>query len=177
MGEVKAYVDSCLAQGYLIAARFHEAIESGEHALASFESLGNLWWAGRTISHLSPAAIALGRWEKSLSYCRRAIEHGTTLNDTRLKVIGMWRMGVTYIQQGDPERGIQYCDEALALRPLPYDTATAKGARGYGEIRAGRVAAGIADLVEAVAWLGNSRLRYPVWRFSVFLVEGHLRRN
>jgi class 3 adenylate cyclase/tetratricopeptide (TPR) repeat protein len=173
--EIKANVESCLAQGYLIAGRFREAIESGERALASFESLGNLWWAGRTITHLSPAAIALGEWDTSLHYCRRAIEHGTTLNDVRLKVIGLWRMGVTYIQQGDPERGIQYCNEALALEPLPYDAATAKGARGYGEIKAGRIDAGIADLSEAVAWLESSRLRYPRWRFSVLLAEGHLR--
>lgn len=173
--EIKAYVESCLAQGYLIAGRFREAIESGERALASFESLGNLWWAGRTITHLSPAAIALGEWDTSLNYCRRAIEHGSTLNDVRLKVIGLWRMGVTYIQQGDPERGIGYCNEALALGPLPYDAATAKGARGYGEIKAGRIDAGIADLSEAVAWLESSRLRYPRWRFSVLLAEGHLR--
>jgi len=177
LDEIKAYVESCLAQGYLIAARFREAIESGERALASFESLGNLWWAGRTISHLSPAAIARGEWDRSLSYCRRAIGHGTTLNDVRLKVIGLWRMGATYIQQGDPERGIEHCNKALALGPLPYDAATAKGARGYGEIRAGRVDAGIADLREAVAWLESSRLRYPRWRFGVLLAEGHLCRG
>jgi tetratricopeptide (TPR) repeat protein len=175
--EIKAYVESCLAQGYLIAGRFHEAIASGERALASFESWGNLWWAGRTISHLSPAAIALGEWDKSLSYCRRAIEHGTTLNDVRLRVIGLWRMGVTHIQQGDPERGVQTCNEALALGPLPYDAATAKGARGYGEIKAGRIDAGITDLIEAVEWLESSGLRYPRWRFSVFLAEGHLSRG
>jgi tetratricopeptide (TPR) repeat protein len=90
-------VNSCLAQAYLIAGRLREAIDAGERALARFESLGNLWWAVRTISHLSPAANALGEWHRSLSYCRRAIEHGTTLNDRRLKVIGLWRVGVTYI--------------------------------------------------------------------------------
>ena len=175
--EVTAYVESCLAQGYLIAGQLCEAIESGERALGSFESLGNLWWAVRTISHLSPAAIALGEWDRSLGYCRRAIEHGTTLNNVRLKVIGLWRMGVTYIQQGDSERGVQYCNEALALGPLPYDAATAKASRGYGEIKAGRIDAGIADLSEAVAWLESSRLWYPRWRFSCLLAEGHLRRG
>ena len=57
-------------------------------------------WFERSLD-LSPAAIALGEWDRSLSYCRRAIELGTILNDVRLKVIGLWRMGVTYIQQGD----------------------------------------------------------------------------
>ena len=125
--------------------------------------------------HLSPAALALGEWDRSLKYCRRAIEHGTTLNDVRQRVIGLWRLGLTYSYQGDPERGAQYCSEALALGPLPYDAATAKGAHGYAEIRAGRVDAGIADLREAVAWLDTSNLRFPRWRFSLLLSEGHLR--
>jgi class 3 adenylate cyclase/tetratricopeptide (TPR) repeat protein len=177
LDEIKAYAESCLAQVYLTAGRLREAIEAGERALASFEARGNLWWAVRTISHLSPAAIALGEWDRSLKYCRRAIEHGVTLNEVRLRVIGLWRMGVTYIQQGDPERGVQCCNEALDLKPLPYDAATAKGARGYGEIRAGRIDAGIADLREALAWLESSRLRYPRWRFGVLLAEGYLRRG
>jgi class 3 adenylate cyclase/tetratricopeptide (TPR) repeat protein len=177
LDEIKAHLESCLAQAYLIAGRLREAIDSGERALATFEAAGNLWWAVRTISHLSPTAIALGEWDKSLSCCRRAIEYGATLNDPRLRVIGLWRMGATYIQQGDPERGVQCCNEALALGPLPYDAPMAKGARGYGEIKAGRVEAGIADLSEAVAWLENSRLRYTPRRFALWLAEGHLQRG
>jgi len=175
--EIRAYADACLALAYLTAGRLREAIESGERALHAFESLGNWWWVVRTISDLSPAAIALGEWEKSLNYCRQAIELGTSLNDVRLKVIGLWRMGVTYIQQGDSQRGIEYCNEALALRPLPYDAATAKWARGYGKIKAGEIDAGIADLHEAVAWLESSHLSYPRRRVGLYLAEGHLRRG
>ena len=177
LDEVRAYAESCLAQVYLTAGRLREAIEAGERALARFEELGNLWWAVRTISHLSPAAIALGEWDRSLNYCRRAIEHGITLNEVRLRVIGLWRMGVTYIQQGDPERGIKCCNQALALKPLPYDAATAKWGRGYAEIRAGRIDAGIADLREALAWLESTRLSYPRWRASLYLAEGYLRQG
>ena len=177
LDEIKAFAESCLAQIYLIAGRLREAIDSGERALASFEAAGNLWWAARTISHLSPTAIALGEWDKSLGFCRRAIEYGATLNDPRPRVIGLWRMGATYIQQGDPERGVRCCNEALALGPQLYDAPMAKGARGYGEIKAGRVDAGIADLSEAVAWLENSRLRYTSRRFALWLAEGHLQRG
>ena len=46
------------------------------------------------------------------------------------------------------------------LGALPYDAAMAKAARGYGEIGAGRVEAGIADLNEAIAWFASSRLSY-----------------
>ena len=177
MEEIKAFADSCLAQVYLIAGRLREAVAAGERALARFEAIGNLWWAGRTIAHLSPAAIALGQWDASLGYCRRALEYGATLEDLRLKVVGLYRMGGTYIQQGDPDRGVRCCDEALALGPLPFDAAMAKGLRGYGQIRADRVAAGVADLDEAVEWFEKSRLRYPRLRFALWLAEGHLRRR
>ena len=75
---------------------------------------------------MSPAAIALGDWDASLKYCRRVVEYGTTLDDLRLKVVGLLRMGATYVQQGDLERGLQCCDDALALWPTPYDAAVMK---------------------------------------------------
>jgi class 3 adenylate cyclase/tetratricopeptide (TPR) repeat protein len=177
LDEIKAFAESCLAQIYLITGRLRDAIEAGERALASFESRGNLWWACRTIWHLSPAAIALGDWEASLSYCRRALEHGAVLKDLRIKVVGLWRTGATYIRKGDPQRGIEYCNEALALGPLPYDAAMAKAVRGYGKLKAGEFDAGIADLQEAVAWFENSRLRYTRTDYTSWLAEGHLRRG
>src|SRR6266446_2194401 len=177
LDEIKAYAEACLAQVYVIAGRFREAIESGERALAAFESLGNLWWAGRAITHLGPAALALGEWDRSLNYCRRILEYGATLSDVRLRIIGLWRMGAAHIYQGDIERGLQCCSEALALGPLPYDAAMAKGIHGYGEIKAGRLDAGIANLTEAVAWLENSRLRYTHAHYALRLAEGYLRRG
>ncbi len=177
LDETRAFAESCLAQVYLITGRLREAIEAGERALATFEARGNLWWAGRTIAHLGPAAISLGDWEAGLGYIRRALDYGAALQDLRLRVVGLWRMGATYIQQGDPERGIQCCDEALALGPLPLDAAMAKAVHGYGEVRAGRVEPGIADLSEAVAWFEASRLSFTRLRAALWLAEGHLCRG
>src|SRR5262252_5706315 len=56
LDQIKAVAESCLAQIYLIAGRFREAIAVGERALASFEAMGDLWWACRTIWQLHPAA-------------------------------------------------------------------------------------------------------------------------
>ncbi|HEU0154990.1 MAG TPA: adenylate/guanylate cyclase domain-containing protein, partial [Stellaceae bacterium] len=106
LDEMRAFAESCLAQVYLITGRLREVIEAGERALATFEARGNLWWAGRTIAHLSPAAISLGEWEAGLGYCRRVLDYGAALDDLRLRVVGLWRMGATYIHQGDPERGV-----------------------------------------------------------------------
>jgi hypothetical protein len=72
---------------------------------------------------------------------------------------------------------VQYCDEALALGPLPYDAAMTKAVRGYGEIKAGQLDAGISDLSEAVGWFANSGLRYTLQRYVLWLAEGHLRRG
>jgi class 3 adenylate cyclase/tetratricopeptide (TPR) repeat protein len=177
LDEIEAFAESCLAQVYMITGRLREAIASGERALASFETLGNLWWACRTIWHLNPTAIALGKWQASLDYCRRALAHGETLKDNRIKVVALWRMGATYIYQGDLECGLQCCNEALALSPLPFDAAMATGIRGYGAIKSGRVDAGIADLTETVAWLESARLRYTHAHYSLRLAEGFLRRG
>jgi class 3 adenylate cyclase/tetratricopeptide (TPR) repeat protein len=177
LDEIRAFAESCLAQVYLTAGRFREAIESGERALAGFQALGNLWWAGRTITHLAPAALALGEWDKSVNYCRRILDYSAALNDVRLRVIGLWRMGAAYIYQGSFERGLECCNEALALGPLPFDAAMAKGIRGYGTIKSRPVDAGIADLTEAVAWLESSRLRYTHAHYSLRLAEGYLRRG
>jgi tetratricopeptide (TPR) repeat protein len=135
LDEIDAFAASCLAQVYVITGGLREAVEAGERALTRFETLGNLWWASRTIWHLHPAAQSLGDWETSLRYCRRAFEHGATLGDLRIKVVGLWRMGAVYIHQGDLERGLQCCNKALAFGPLPYDAAMAKALRGYGKSR------------------------------------------
>jgi tetratricopeptide (TPR) repeat protein len=175
--EIKAYAESCLAEIYVLTGRLRQTIETGERALASFEALGNLWWACRTIWRLNPAAMALGEWEASFKYCRRALEYGELLGDLRIKVVGLWRMGATYVYKGDPQRAVQYCEEAMALGALPFDAAMAKAVRGYAKIKLGQVDAGIAEISESVAWFEISRLRYTHARYALLLAEGHLSRG
>jgi class 3 adenylate cyclase/tetratricopeptide (TPR) repeat protein len=175
--EIRAFAESCLTQIYLFIGRLREAIEIGQRALASFEAMGNLWWACRTLWHLAPTAMALGEWNKSLEYCRRGLAHGEVLRDHRIKVVGLWRTGAGHVYRGDAEQGVKYCDEALALGALPFDAAMARAVRGYGQVKLGRLDAGIADLEEALAWLAQLRLRYTYARYGVWLAEGHLRRG
>jgi tetratricopeptide (TPR) repeat protein len=176
--ELDGFIASCLAQSYVVAGELQAAIETGEGALAIFEADGNLWWASRALWHLSSATNCRGEWASSLSYCRRALEYGTLLNDMRLKAAGLWRTGNAYIQQGDADRGIQYCDDALALAPIPFDSAAARMVRGYGLIKAGgNGQAGIAELREVVAWFQNSRLSHLCLLATMWLIEGHLALN
>jgi tetratricopeptide (TPR) repeat protein len=177
LDEITGFATSSLAMVYVFAGRPQDAIECGERALAIFEPSGNLWWAGRTLWHLTLAANALGDWDRSLDYCRRALDHGTTLNEPRLKAIASWRMGSAYIQRGDLEEGLGWCDKALSLAPIPYDAANARAVRGYGLVKAGQIDAGIAELAGAVDWFENSHLRQPSLRWALWLAEGHLRRG
>jgi class 3 adenylate cyclase/tetratricopeptide (TPR) repeat protein len=143
--EINAIADSCLAQVYSAAGSAREAIEAGERALSSFEARGNRWWASRTLWHLTAAANYLGAWERSIDYCRRGLEHGIALQDLRFKAVGWSRMGLAYIQQGNVERGLQCCNEALALGPIPRDAAWARAIRGWGKIKARQADQGIAE--------------------------------
>jgi class 3 adenylate cyclase/tetratricopeptide (TPR) repeat protein len=177
LDEINAISESCLAQVYMIAGRLQEALEAGERALEIFEARGNRWWAGRTLWHLTAIANYLGDWAASLNYCRRGIEHGIALEDLRLKVVGWTRLGLAHIQQGDIGRGLECCNEALALAPLPRDAAWARVTRGYGKIKAGRLDEGIAELSEGLAWFESSHMRWTHTIGAVWLAEGYLRRG
>jgi tetratricopeptide (TPR) repeat protein len=175
LDEINAFAESCLAQVYMIAGRLHEGLESGERALASFEARGNRWWAGRTLWHLTGLANFCGNWEASLGYCRRGLDHGIALQDLRLKTVGWTRMGLAYIQQGEVERGLECCEEALALAPIPRDATLARAVRGYGKIKSGGLDDGIRELREALAWFEKSRMQWTYVIGAVWLAEGHLR--
>jgi class 3 adenylate cyclase/tetratricopeptide (TPR) repeat protein len=175
--EIKAFAESCLAQVYTIAGQLWDAVEVGALALANFEAQGNLWWAGRTLWHLSVAANCLGEWDKSLGYCQRALDHGIALNDHRLKVVGWFRLGSAHIQRGDLVLGLDCCNKALALTPTPYDAAMIRAAHGYAQIKAGNFGLGVAELSEALAWSERSQLRYTRLHQALWLAEGHLGRG
>jgi tetratricopeptide (TPR) repeat protein len=177
LDEIRAFADSCLAQVYVFTGDLWQAVEIGERALAAFDDRRNVWWACRTLWHLSPAANALGEWERGLAYCRRALEHGLAMDDLRLKVSALVRLGSTHIQRGDSETGLRFCEEGLALDPTPFDAAALKGIRGYGLVKTGRLDPGIAALVDALAWYDRSRLRFTRSLFAVWLAEGYLRKG
>jgi tetratricopeptide (TPR) repeat protein len=178
--DIRAFAESCLTQVYVCAGKLWEAVATGERALAAFERQGNIWWACRTLWHLSTAANALGEWQRELEYCARALEHGRAADDLRLKVVGWWRTGSTHVQRRDPALGLQCCEEALALSPIPFDAAAVKAVRGRGFVMVGQVAAGMAELAAAVAWFEQSRLHYTravfaLWRGEVYLRQGEWR--
>ena len=174
LDEIKAFAECCLTHVYAMAGDLRAAVEPGERALHAFEQQGNVWWACRTLWGLSIALIYLGEWERSLGYCRRALEHGEAVNDRRIKVVSWWRTGWTHIHRGDPETGVRCCQEALDLSPSPVDAAMAKAAQGYGLIRLGQVQAGTAQLAEAVAWFEQSNLHLTRSSFGVWLGDSYL---
>jgi len=99
------------------------------------------------------------------------------VSDLRLKVGGLLRLGWTHIRRGDPKAGLRCCDEALALRPIPFDAAMVGAARACGLIRTGDAAPGTAALAEALGWFEQSNLRYIRAFLAVWLAEGHLRQG
>ncbi len=155
--------------------RAAERKTAGERALGTFERRDNVWWASRTLWHLSAIANGLGQWQRGLGYCHRALAHAATVADLRLRVSALLRTGSTFIQRGDADEGLGRCDEALALSPIPFDAAAARAIRGYGLIKLGRAAEGVAALDEALVWYERSHLRYTHAQFSLWLAEGVLR--
>jgi tetratricopeptide (TPR) repeat protein len=99
------------------------------------------------------------------------------VDDLRLKVVAWCRSGSTHIQRGDPQVGLRYCEEALALAPIPFDAAMIRAVRGHGLVKAGKVEAGTTALAEAVAWFDRAHLRYTGAVFRVRLGEAYLRQG
>ena len=175
--ELCAFAESCLAQVYVFAGELRRGVEVGERALRTFEALGNRWWAGRTLSHLAPAANALGQWDRALGYCQRALAHGVAVDDLRLKVSALLRMGLTHIQQGEVAAGLRRCEEAQSLSPTPYDATAVRGVRACGLVKEGRFVEGIAELKAVLDWYARSNLRFTRAQFTLWLGEAYLRKG
>jgi len=175
--ELDGFVASCLAQAYIVAGELQAARDAAQRAVSLFEMRDDLWPACRALWHLSSAANYLGDWQESFDACRRALDYSTALNDPLLKTAGLWRAALAHIQQGDIEGGLRYCDEALALQPIPYHSAAARAVRGYGLIKSGQVDAGVAELGDLAAWFERSQLAYFWSAATLWLVEGYLARG
>jgi len=173
--ELDGFVASCLAQAYIVGGELRAARDAARRAVSILEARHDLWPACRALWHVSSAANYLGEWQESFDACRRALDYSTTLNDALLKTAGLWRTAHAHIQQGNIEEGLRYCDEALALQPIPYHSAAARAVRGYGLIKAGRMETGISELSEVVTWFGSSRLAYFWSIATLWLAEAILR--
>jgi class 3 adenylate cyclase/tetratricopeptide (TPR) repeat protein len=173
--EIGAHADACLAQAHHVAGELAPALAAGERALAVFDRRANTWWACRALAQLSAIANSRGDWARSVACCRRIQDSGEALDDVRLKASALVRLASTYIQQGDWQTGLPYAEQALAVKSTPYDAAAVQAIRGYGLVKAGRVADGVAELKAAVAWYERSSLRYTHAQFSLWLAEAYLR--
>jgi tetratricopeptide (TPR) repeat protein len=99
------------------------------------------------------------------------------MKDARLEAVSRSRMGVAHIVRGDVERGLRYCDEALALAPTARDVAYARMVRGYGQIKARHMAEGIAELSQGLSWFESSQMSYTKVIGRHWLAEGYIRQG
>jgi class 3 adenylate cyclase/tetratricopeptide (TPR) repeat protein len=175
LDDMVAFAEACLSQVYVVVGNLREAVEMGERALAFFERQGNVWWACRTLWFLSTACNAIGLWERGFGFCKQALEHGQTVNDLRLKIVGWYRTGSTHTLRGDPEAAVRCFDEALKLSPIPFDAALARGFKGFALAKSGKAEEGIGLLKDSVAWLEQSHIPYTSAFVSVCLAESYLR--
>jgi tetratricopeptide (TPR) repeat protein len=177
LDEIRAYAECCLTHVYSVSGDLREGLASGRRALEMFEARGNVWWSCRTLWGLMSVANGLGEWDVSLESCRRALALGQDVNDLRLKVVGWWRTGSTHVQRGDPAMGLECCEQALALSPIPIDSAMTRAVKGYCLIKQGHLDEGIAQLTEVLDWLERSHLGHYSWFYGFWLAEGYLRRG
>jgi tetratricopeptide (TPR) repeat protein len=173
--DIYAFSESCLAQVLSMAGELREAMDAGKRALSIFESGGNTWWCCRTLWFLASAALALGQWRESVAFCERALEHGRAVSDSRLMAVAWLRLGAAHVHRGEWETGVDCCNQAEQLTHTAFDTAMLKVNRGYGLVRGGQHAAGIASIGEGLDWFQRAGLRYSQLIVEIRLAEAHLR--
>ena len=172
---LRPFADCCLTHAHALAGDLREAMSAGERALSQFEARGDVWWACRTMWILSHMANALGEWDRSLSFCERALHHGEAANDLRLKVVAWSRMAASQVQRGDAKAALASCDTATKLGPTPFDTANLNAVRGYALVKIGDAPAGLPLLHEAVEWFAGTHLLYNRSTCSGWLAESLVR--
>jgi tetratricopeptide (TPR) repeat protein len=172
--DVEAHANCCLAHVSVLAGDLSKALRAGEAALPVFEAQSNAYWACRTLWGMSMAANALGSWSDSLAFCHRALDHGRSVNDNRLIIVGWMRTGSTLILQGRPVEGIACCERALALTPTPFDARMIRSIRAYGWIRSNEIERGTIELEEETRWFEGSNLKYTWSYFTLWLSEAYL---
>jgi transcriptional regulator with AAA-type ATPase domain/tetratricopeptide (TPR) repeat protein len=172
--EIRAFAECCLAQAYEVAGRFTEALVAGKRALAIFEAQGNVWWACRTLWILSIAPLYMGDWRGSLAYCHQALAHAEAVNDPRLRIVGLLRIGFAHLHRGDVATGFRYYEDVVRASPGPYDAAMAKTLRGYGLVKTGNLAAAQEILEQAMAWFEAAQLKYTQSLITLRLAECHV---
>jgi class 3 adenylate cyclase/tetratricopeptide (TPR) repeat protein len=175
--ELRAYAECCLAHVYLVAGELHGALKAGEVALEVFEARGNLWWACRTLWALLPVTNALGDWGRALAYCDRAIDHATTVDDVRLRVVAHIRRAVTEVYRGDIPGALAACERAAELQPGPFDAAMLKATRAFALVRGADIGRGTAELEEVMAWFDRSSLKYTRSFPALWLAEAYVRQG
>jgi tetratricopeptide (TPR) repeat protein len=173
--DIYAFSESCLAQVLSMSGELREAMEAGKRALSIFESGGNMWWCCRTLWFLASAALALGQWRESVAFCERALEYGRAVSDSRLMAVAWLRLGAAHVHRGEWETGVDCCNQAEQLTHTAFDTAMLKVNRGYGLVRGGQHAVGIASIGEGLDWFRRAGLRYSQLIVEIRLAEAHLR--
>ena len=143
---------------------------------AAFEARGDLWWAGRTLWHLSSAANYLGEWEASRSYSRRALEHGGPsmicvsrpsaggVSGLRTFCKAIWRGA----RNAAMKRWLSLPTHAMQRWPAQRV--------GMGKSRPAAPRRVSPNWSEAVAWFQHLPARFTHLNYALWLAEGHLRR-
>jgi transcriptional regulator with AAA-type ATPase domain/predicted ATPase len=160
-------------EGYW-SGRAAAGIAYGRQAVALLDRTKERWWLGQ--SHFSIAAnhVLIGEFDPALEAATQASAIGEALADPRVQTPAGWLTGVIHAMRGQPDRGIEICERALALSPDPLNTADALGWTGYVYIEKGEAATAIRLLERSVQQWSQFRIRPAQGAFLILLGEAYL---
>lgn len=92
-----------------------KALRMYEEALVVFERHGSDMWTGATLNRIGIVYSYWDEHEKTLDYCKRALNIGNRIRFANLQAASLNELGAVYFQQGDFNTALQYFEQMLQL--------------------------------------------------------------
>ena len=157
-----------------MSGRPRDGLEHGRQAIALLERAGERWLIGPAHWTVGLNHAALGEFDAALAAEAQAAAGRGSRRSPGARLGGLGERPGLHVQ-GEWERAIRSCEEALALSPDPLNAAAALGWLGYAWLEWGDLGQAIPRLEEAVRLHAQFGFRQAQAWFSVFLAEAHRR--
>jgi class 3 adenylate cyclase/tetratricopeptide (TPR) repeat protein len=146
-----------LEWSYLYKCDYDRVLAVEKDLLRTMEQQFNLHWYVRGLVAAARAYICLGRWDKAVEECQKAIKVAEEFSENSLVVYATWTLSMVYTWRGDLERGLEYGERAFQKASTPADKAWVQRGLGWALCRAGETKKGIEILAAILPILRDAR--------------------
>ncbi len=161
-------IESCLYMG-----DFDQVLALGKKALKILDSTFDPYSYVYTVSIISWAYSYIGRWDRAVEECQKALNIAEKLSNNSLISFASHNIAYSYIQKGDIGRAVEYSELAFEMTSTPSESIFSMAPLGWALCRAGETSKGL-DLLSQLLQMIQADLYLPFEvEVRVMLGEGY----